>query len=131
MHLVDAAHTAAALPFPALIEALRQRFAAGAEVPQRLVLQPDAAMTSLLMPAWAEGFYAVKIVNIAPGNAARGLAGLHSTVLLHEAATGRPLALIDGDTVTARRTAAWAAGSSSATRPAPSTSRCCASSRAR
>jgi len=51
----------------------------------------------------------VKIVNIAPGNSAAGLPGLHSTVLLHDGTTGRPLALIDGDTVTARRTAAASA----------------------
>lgn len=49
------------------------------------------------------------MVNIAPGNSAKGLPGLHSTVLLHDGATGRPLALIDGDTVTARRTAAASA----------------------
>lgn len=67
-------------------------------------------MTSLIMPAWEPGgAYAVKIVNIAPGNAAVGLPGLHSSVLLHDGATGRPLALIDGDTITARRTAAASA----------------------
>ncbi len=55
------------------------------------------------------GSYAVKIVNIAPGSSAQGLPGLHSTVLLHDGSTGRPLALIDGDTVTARRTAAASA----------------------
>ncbi len=51
----------------------------------------------------------VKIVNIAPGNTARGLPGLHATVLLEDAATGRPLALMDGDAITVRRTAAASA----------------------
>ena len=67
-------------------------------------------VTSLLMPAWRPGgYYGVKIVNVAPGNAARGLPGLHSSYLLHDAATGVPLALIDGNQITSRRTAAASA----------------------
>jgi ornithine cyclodeaminase len=53
--------------------------------------------------------YAVKVVNVASGNAARGLPGLHASVLLHDAATGVPLALIDGGELTSRRTAAASA----------------------
>ena len=38
------------------------------------------------MPAWQrDRYYGVKIVNVAPGNAARGLPGLHSTYVLHDA----------------------------------------------
>jgi ornithine cyclodeaminase len=108
--IIGARAAAAAMPFDRLIEALRALFASGCEVPPRHVHQPAEGMTSLIMPAWVpSGAYAVKIVNIAPGNAARGLPGLHSTVLLHDGATGRPLALIDGDTITARRTAAASA----------------------
>ena len=51
----------------------------------------------------------MKVINIAPGNAARGLPGLHASYLLHDAVTGVPVALIDGDVLTARRTAAVAA----------------------
>ena len=66
--------------------------------------------TSLLMPAWIAGrYYGVKIVNIAAGNVARGLPALHASYLLHDASTGAPLALIDGDQITARRTAAASA----------------------
>lgn len=110
MRVIGPRAAAAALPFDRLIEALRALFARGCEVPQRHVHQPADGMTSLIMPAWVPGGpYAVKIVNIASGNSARGLPGLHSAVLLHDGATGRPLALIDGDTVTARRTAAASA----------------------
>jgi len=49
------------------------------------------------------------VVNVAPGNAALGLPGLHASYLLHDACTGQPLALIDGDEITARRTAAASA----------------------
>jgi ornithine cyclodeaminase len=69
-----------------------------------------AGMTSLVMPAWLAGrCYGVKIVNIAPANAALGLPALHSSYLLYDATTGVPLAAIDGDEITARRTAAASA----------------------
>lgn len=113
MLIVDAPTTRHALSFPRLIEALQRMFAAGCEVPRRHVHEvapPGApAVTSLLMPAWNARYYGVKIVNIAPGNAARGLTGLHSSYLLHDATTGAPLALIDGNEITARRTAAASA----------------------
>jgi ornithine cyclodeaminase/alanine dehydrogenase-like protein (mu-crystallin family) len=51
----------------------------------------------------------IKTVNIFPGNAARGLPGLFSTYLLYDAATGEPLARIDGDEITSRRTVAASA----------------------
>lgn len=114
MRFIDSATTCAALPFERLVPALRALFATGCEVPRRQVLDianPDApALTSLVMPAWLPGRYlGIKTVNIAPGNAARGLPGLHSTYLLYDAVTGAPLALIDGDQITARRTAAASA----------------------
>ncbi len=114
MRVFDAEQTAAALPFERLIPALRARFAAGCEVPTRGVHEIPCAdgsvVTSLLMPAWVPGrCYGVKVINIAPGNAARGLPGLHATYLLHDADTGVPLALLDGNVITARRTAAASA----------------------
>ena len=117
MRLIDPETTRAALPFSRLIPALRERLISGCEVPLRHVHQVQAApgstsepVTSLVMPAWQPGgHYGVKIVNIAPGNVARGLPGLHSSYLLHDAATGVPLALIDDDQITARRTAAASA----------------------
>ncbi len=115
MRVIDAAAVERATPFERLVPALRDWFARGCEVPTRQVLtlaQPDGApaVTSLVMGAWAVGgYYAVKVINIAPGNAARGLPGLHASVLLHDARTGLPLALIDGDAITTRRTAATSA----------------------
>ena len=101
------------LPFDRLVPALREAFCVGATVPLRHVHQPGAGTdsgTSLLMPAWdADGFYGVKIVNIYPGNAARGLPGLHSSYILHDGRTGVPLALLDGNEITSRRTAAASA----------------------
>ena len=114
MRIFDAAATRAALPFVALIPALRALFAAGCVVPPRHVHEIAApageGLTSLLMPAWLEGrYYGIKIVNIAAGNAARGLPALHASYLLHDATSGAPLALIDGNEITSRRTAAASA----------------------
>lgn len=114
MIVIDAAATRQALPFDRLIAALRAQFAEGCEVPARHVHEiaspGGTSVTSLIMPAWQAGrYYGVKVVNIAPGNAARGLPGLHASYLLHDATTGAPLALIDGDEITARRTVAASA----------------------
>lgn len=114
MHVFDAAATCAALPFDRLIPALKAMFATGCTVPARhvhTVAGADGpAFTSLIMPAWLEGrCYGVKTINIAPGNAALGLPGLHASYTLYDAVTGVLLALIDGDQLTTRRTAAASA----------------------
>lgn len=119
LRLFDGAAVASATPFAALVAALRTAFAEGVEVPARHVhTWPDGdggSLTSLLMPAWTRpgpqgpGLYGVKIINVAPGNAARGLPGLHGSYTLFDAATGRLLALLDADALTARRTVAASA----------------------
>lgn len=114
MLMIPADEVARRLPFERLIPALHRLHAEGACVPTRQVHSwPDGAggeVTTLIMPAWQEGrWFAVKVINIAPGNAARGLPGLHASVLLHDARTGVPVALIDGNELTARRTAATSA----------------------
>ncbi|MGF6528383.1 bifunctional Delta(1)-pyrroline-2-carboxylate/Delta(1)-piperideine-2-carboxylate reductase [Variovorax sp. PvP013] len=117
MKIIDAAATRAALPFDRLIPALRAMFESGCEVPQRhthAIADADAdgavAGTLLLMPAWQPGGYlGIKTVGIFPGNASRGLPGLHSTYLLCDARTGVPLAMMDGNEITSRRTAAASA----------------------
>ncbi len=114
MRLIDAPAIAAALDWPALIEALQQAFARGAEVPVRhhhrveVPGEPDA--TLLLMPAWTPGEYiGVKLVGVFPGNAERGLPAVAGQYLLLDGRTGATLALLDGAELTARRTAAASA----------------------
>jgi ornithine cyclodeaminase/alanine dehydrogenase-like protein (mu-crystallin family) len=101
------------LPFAALIAGLRAAFAAGAEVPPRhhhAIARPDGRdATLLLMPAWDAAFLGVKIVSVFPENSAKGLPGLHSTYLLSDGTSGVPLALIDGNEITGRRTVGVAA----------------------
>ena len=112
---IDADTTRRHLPFDALIDALRAMFVAGCEVPLRGTHKIGRenggdAGTVLLMPAWRAGArLGIKTVTIFPGNSALGLPGLHSTYLLFDAATGVPLAQLDGNEITSRRTAAAAA----------------------
>lgn len=113
LHL-DATATAAPLGWPRLIAALRSAFTEGRVVPLRHTHRIDdpagTGGTLLLMPAWRPGrWLGLKTVGIFPGNSAHGLPGLHSTYILFDARTGVPKALLDGDVITSRRTAAAAA----------------------
>src|SRR5436190_7109238 len=114
MTIVDAVETERALPFGTLIPALREMFVAGCVVParhhHRIELGPEPDATLLLMPAWkAHDALGVKILNVFPGNASKGLPGLHSLYCLFDAGNGSPIALLDGNVLTARRTAAVSA----------------------
>jgi ornithine cyclodeaminase/alanine dehydrogenase-like protein (mu-crystallin family) len=113
MKIFDSASTRQALPFDALIDAIERLFSSGCQVPPRHVHKVSAGNseggTVLIMPAWHGDYMGIKTVNIFPGNAARGLPGLFSTYILYSAATGEPLAQIDGNEITSRRTAAASA----------------------
>jgi ornithine cyclodeaminase/alanine dehydrogenase-like protein (mu-crystallin family) len=102
------------LAFERLVPALRAAFAADAQVPPRHVHSIETAGgdkgTVLIMPAWSDaGFLGIKTINVFPGNSARGLPGLHATYVLYDARAGVPLAMMDGNELTARRTAAASA----------------------
>lgn len=110
--LLDAAATAAALPHAALAEALADMLArrrAGQTLsPERLVV-PLTGGVLLAMPA-SDGEYAVtKLVTVHADNPRRGLPSLLGEVLLMRADTGERLLMLDGPTVTARRTATLSA----------------------
>ncbi len=119
MRHFSAAEIDAALDFPALIDALAESFRGGFHAPQRhhheIERAGEPAATALLMPAWttlgaAAGEYlGVKIVNVFPGNAARGLPAVHGLYVLQSGATGEALATMDGTRLTLWRTAAASA----------------------
>ncbi|HPU52243.1 MAG TPA: delta(1)-pyrroline-2-carboxylate reductase family protein [Burkholderiaceae bacterium] len=110
--VLDAPATARALPYPALAEALSSMLArkhAGQTVaPERLVV-PLTGGVLLAMPASDGEFAVTKLVTVHAGNPARGLPSLLGEVLLMRADTGERLLMLDGPTVTARRTAALSA----------------------
>src|SRR5205807_9753926 len=93
----------------------RAMFRDGCEAPARHHHSVAAAEggtpgTLLLMPAWQAGrALGIKIVTVFPDNALRSLPLVLGTYLLLDAATGVPLALLDGTALTLRRTAAASA----------------------
>jgi ornithine cyclodeaminase/alanine dehydrogenase-like protein (mu-crystallin family) len=114
MRVVDAAQTERHLPFAKLIPALHAMFVSGCVVPPRhhdhIDLAPAPDATILLMPAWQpHEALGVKIVTVFPGNGKVGLPALYSLYCLFDADHGTPIALLDGNVVTSRRTAAVSA----------------------
>ena len=113
MRFVSAQEIDAALDFPALIGALDEAFRSGLVAPPRhhheMPVEGEPAATHLLMPAWGGGALGVKIVNVFPGNGARGLAAVQGVYILQNGRTGETFAVLDGTRLTLWRTAAASA----------------------
>ena len=105
MRVFDASQVHAALPWAALADALHAAFVRGAEVPLRHVHALSRSDVMLLMPAWDERLIVTKLVTAIPGAPSTVCA----TVLAVDRATGHPVAVLDGEAVTLRRTAATSA----------------------
>ncbi|MFA7666038.1 MAG: delta(1)-pyrroline-2-carboxylate reductase family protein [Burkholderiaceae bacterium] len=107
--VLDAAATAARLPWDGLTETLRQmlarRRAGQAVAPERLAV-PLAGGILLAMPATDGEYASTKLVTVCGDNPQRGLPTILGEVVLMRADTGEWLLLLDGPTVTVRRTAA-------------------------
>ncbi|GIZ52022.1 delta(1)-pyrroline-2-carboxylate reductase family protein [Noviherbaspirillum aridicola] len=110
MKILDQASTAAALPYdrlvPALARACRELVDGTIRAPERQVVPIDAASVLLSMPAIGADISATKLITVHGENARHGLPAIQGEVIVFDTATGRRLALLDGPTVTARRTAA-------------------------
>lgn len=115
MLILSKEEIARALPMEQMIESTKNAYAAlsagTAVVPQRIHLpisRHDGM--SLFMPAYLqhedEEALAVKTVSVFPNNTARNLPIIHGAVLVLEADTGRPAALLEGGSLTAIRTGA-------------------------
>lgn len=109
---IDAETTAVHLSFATLVPALRQAFEEGCESPlrhQHPGLGGSDSNVLLLMPSWSQTRFGIKIVNVFPDNNRLDLPRLHASYLLGDAKTGQHLAMVDGDQLTDRRTAAASA----------------------
>lgn len=115
MILLDADAVDSALDYQILIERLRSGFKKELKIPKRHHHDypnpgrgPDS--TLLMMPAWEAGKdLGVKVVNITPGNGAENLPSIHGVYLYFDATTGVPLASMDSNMITKKRTAATSA----------------------
>ena len=111
MKILDAGEVTVRSPYPALVAALRLGLDDGLVVPERGAFDLTGSGDTLLtMPAWRRGGLAgVKIVTVHPRNPDAGLPSVQGQLLAFDAATGRPIALLDGTVLTNRRTAAVSA----------------------
>jgi ornithine cyclodeaminase len=113
LRILSGADVRRAIDMSGAIEAMRAAFAqlsAGhAEVPVRQTLNTESGIT-LVMPAYVAGESALgaKIVSVFEGNRQRCLPVITGVVLLLDAATGVPVALLEAAELTALRTAAAA-----------------------
>lgn len=92
------------------IAALERAFAAG--LPEATIERDRHDVDGgelLVMPAGGREGVGVKLVTLAPGNAARGLPLIHGVYVLFDSESLQPEALIDGGALTALRTAAVSA----------------------
>ena len=104
-----------AVPMEEAIGAMKRAYAAlsdgRAELPQRVSINVSSyGGISLFMPALVQDekgeALALKAVSVFPHNAESGLPTVNAAVLVLEANTGRPVALLEGGTLTAIRTGA-------------------------
>jgi ornithine cyclodeaminase/alanine dehydrogenase-like protein (mu-crystallin family) len=102
------------LPMPDCIEVMANALTALAagqvHLPLRMVVRPPEAVGVMaLMPAHIAGENAalgVKVINVFNSNSARGKDSHQGAVLLFDAETGEPLAVMNASAITAIRTAA-------------------------
>lgn len=110
MRILTPAQTAEALPFdrlvPAIMRAAKEMASGEINAPERQVVTIDAASVLLSMPAIAPDIGITKLITVHGDNARHGLPAIQGEVVVFDTATGKRLALLDGPTVTARRTAA-------------------------
>lgn len=115
MLTLDAAAVRQSTPWNELMEAIeRLLIDRNASVPQREIHDvglPDGGTGSLLvMPAWVDcGVLGVKAVTYYPSNAGTDLPTISAGYLLFDGQTGQLSAVLDGDELTLRRTAAVSA----------------------
>ena len=105
--LLDPAQTAARLPYPALAAEIRRLLAdTRVQVPARLVQPLPGGGSLFVMPALDANIAITKLITFTPANAGTARPAIQGDVIVFDAATGERVLVLDGPTVTARRTAA-------------------------
>lgn len=105
--ILNAKDTAAALPYGRLVTAIEALLCdRTVDVPPRLVQRLAGGGSLFVMPAADSQVAITKLISFVPDNADRGLPAIQGDILVFDARDGRRVALLDGPTVTARRTAA-------------------------
>jgi len=106
-NLLDPTQTAACLPYPALVTQVRALLAdPTVRVPERLVQPLPGGGSLFVMPALDGRIAIAKLITFTPANVGTRRPAIQGDVVVFDAATGERKLILDGPTVTARRTAA-------------------------
>lgn len=106
----DPIQTARRLPWTSLVDEIGLLLADDAvQVPLRLVQALPGGGSLFVMPALDGRIAITKLITYTPANATRGLPAIQGDVVVFDVATGQRRLVLDGPTVTARRTAAVSA----------------------
>lgn len=101
------------LNYKDLIDALQLAFCSPYEMPLRhhhfYTVPGIPENTLILMPSWTEQYLGVKQVVLAPGNREQNLPATSALYILSDVKTGKVLAVMNAEELTARRTAATSA----------------------
>ncbi len=105
--LLSPAQTAARLPYPDLAREIAALLAdPTVQVPPRLVQPLPGGGSLFVMPAHDARVAITKLISYTPANAGTGRPAIQGDVVVFDIATGERRLVLDGPTVTARRTAA-------------------------
>lgn len=107
---LSAEETAARLPWPALVDEIAALLQDGSvRVPERIVMPTAEGAVLFVMPACDRRVAIAKLITLTPANAGTPVPAIQGDVVVFDVVTGERRLILDGPTVTARRTAAVSA----------------------
>lgn len=105
--ILNAEMTAAALPYLALAQEIKATLRdSTVVVPPRIVQALTGGGSLFVMPATDARIAITKLITFIPDNATRSLPTIQGDIIVFDVRNGQRIAILDGPTVTARRTAA-------------------------
>lgn len=106
-HMLNAQQTARRLPWLALVDEIAHLLNDDSvQVPQRIVQALDGGSSLFVMPALDTQIAITKLITFTPLNAQTSRPVIQGDIVVFNVATGERVLVLDGPTVTARRTAA-------------------------
>ena len=107
---LDAGQTAARLPWPALVDEIEALLRdASVHIPERIVMPTAHGAVLFVMPGCDARVAMTKLISFTPANVGTATPTIQGDVTVFDVASGTRRLILDGPTITARRTAAVSA----------------------